>query len=347
MLKDKREFDVDGVRYAVRRPTFEEFTTANQKRAAAFNESLQRGDLLRDQLDNELRKRDLWNDDREKTYQDLRQNVIDGEFVLSKGGIKLERAKETALKMSDSREEMVELLSSRSELDQNTCEGKADSVRFNYLFSCCLVYDETGEPFFPKGLIDYLANQNSEVSVRGATEFYYLLSDTEAVDDKLPENNFLKQYEFVNEKYQLVDEKGRLVDREGSHINEYGQLINWIDDETYELVDGKGRTVTDEGDFQVEFAPFLDEKGDPVLLETETEEAAEEDAEVEETEEEPKPKPKTKKKIATTARKKVTKKKVAKPEPEKNEEETEPEHEPEAESPEEAEETAEESTDSE
>ena len=57
--------------------------------------------------------------------------------------------------MADARSEMVDLLSSRTELDSNTCEGKADTVRFNYLYSACLVYEDSGEPYFENGEITY------------------------------------------------------------------------------------------------------------------------------------------------------------------------------------------------
>ena len=133
---DRRTFEVDGKEYAVRIPKIQDIKEANELRSKTFNESLSRGDLLRDQLESELRKRNLWTDDREMEYQTLRREVLDGEFRLQKGGIKLKRAKELALEMSEKRAKMVDLLSSRTDLDSNTCEGKADAARFNYFFSC-------------------------------------------------------------------------------------------------------------------------------------------------------------------------------------------------------------------
>ena len=128
---DRRTFEVDGKEYAVRIPKIQDIKEANELRSKTFNESLSRGDLLRDQLESELRKRNLWTDDREMEYQTLRREVLDGEFRLQKGGIKLKRAKELALEMSEKRAKMVDLLSSRTDLHSNTCEGKADAARFN------------------------------------------------------------------------------------------------------------------------------------------------------------------------------------------------------------------------
>ena len=261
---DRRTFEVDGKEYAVRIPKIQDIKEANELRSKTFNESLSRGDLLRDQLESELRKRNLWTDDREMEYQTLRREVLDGEFRLQKGGIKLKRAKELALEMSEKRAKMVDLLSSRTDLDSNTCEGKADAARFNYLFSCCLVYDEDDEAYFPNKLDDYLENQEDPVALAGATEFYYLISGSDTLDDNLPENIFLKKFKFVDEKLRLVDPEGRLVDVDGKHIDENGLYIKWQEDGTSYNVDANGRKVTDEGRFEVSSSPFLDDDGNPV-----------------------------------------------------------------------------------
>ena len=133
----------------------------------------------------ELRKRGDWNDDRELTYQGLRKEILDYEVKLKKGGIKLSEAKTLALEMADKRDEMVGMLSSRTELDNNTCEGQAEAARFNCMFADCLVYEETGEKYFPEGLEDYIVSSDDPVAVIGATEFYYLLTGTENLDDSL------------------------------------------------------------------------------------------------------------------------------------------------------------------
>ena len=263
-VNDRRTFEVDGTTYAVRIPKVQDIKEANELRSRTFNEALARGDLLRDQLESELRKRSLWNDDREMEYQTLRKEVLDGEYRLEKGGIKLSIAKKVALEMASKREKMVELLSSRTDLDSNTCEGKADAARFNFLFSCCLVYDEDETPYFPNKLDDYLENQDDPVALQGATEYYYLISGSDTLDSTLPENIFLKKFKFVDENNRLVDAEGRLIDNEGNHIDEDGYFIKWKKDGTSVQVDANGRRVNSEGRFEVKTKPFLDDTGDPI-----------------------------------------------------------------------------------
>jgi len=263
-VDDRRTFEIDGTTYAVRIPKVQDIKEANELRSRTFNEALSRGDLLRDQLESELRKRSLWNDNREMEYQTLRREVLDGEYRLEKGGCKLSSARHTALEMAEKREKMVELLSSRTDLDSNTCEGKADAARFNFLFSCCLVYDEDDEPYFPNKLDDYLESQDDPVAVKGATEYYYLISGADDLDSNLPENVFLKKFKFVDENNRLVDSDGRLIDGEGQHIDEEGYYIKWDKSGNSTQVDANGRKVTDDGKFDVKSSPFLDDDGNPI-----------------------------------------------------------------------------------
>jgi hypothetical protein len=82
-------------------------------------------------------------------------------------------------------------------------------------------------------------------------------------ESNLPENKFLKKFKFVDDKLRLVDKKGRLIDAEGRLIDESGRFI----DEEGNFVDKYGNRVTSDGDYLVDAQPFLDENGNPVILE--------------------------------------------------------------------------------
>lgn len=280
--------------FAVRLPAYKIMEEANKLKSKVFRESLDAGDMLRDQLEDILRNKGLWNDQRQIEYDTLRKEILDREYQLQKGGIKLNDAKALALEMKEKRQRMVEMLSGRSDLDSQTCEGKSENARFNFLFAHSLVYnDDELTPFYPNGLEDYVVDMDNPIAVKGATEFYYLLSGTENLDDKLPENKFLKRFKFVDDKYRLV-EKGsaRLVDRDGRYVDEYGNYIEYNEDGTYYYVDVNGRKLDEEtGNFVIdEPSPFLDEYGNPVL----------EEDDVEETVAEEPPKKKTTRKRKTT-----------------------------------------------
>ncbi|MHC4911412.1 MAG: hypothetical protein ACYTE5_00190 [Planctomycetota bacterium] len=263
---DSRTFEVGGKKYKVVKPTLEVLNEATKLRSRTFNEALQAGDMLREQLEDQLKKRNLWNDDLEIEYQTLRKEVVRLTTILTKGGINLNQARDIALDVANKRARMVDMLSSRSALDSNSCEGKADAARFNYLFANCLVYNDTDEKYFPNGLVDYLLNQEDPVAAAGATEFYYLISNSEDPTDDLVENKFLKQYKFVDEDYRLIDKEGRLIDNEGRHIDEEGYYIEWLEDGTSRRVDVNGNIINSDGTPELEFTPFLDDDGNPVVL---------------------------------------------------------------------------------
>ena len=139
------------------------------------------------------------------------------------------------------------------------------------MFADCLVYEETGEKYFPGGLEEYTAAVNDAAAAKGATEFYYLISGSENLDDSLPENEFLKKFKFADDKNRLVDTDGRLISRDGKHIDDQGRYVRWNDDGSSVFVDVEGKELNDEGEYDVETSPFLDEDGEPIVLESEKE----------------------------------------------------------------------------
>jgi len=84
-------------------------------------------------------------------------------------------------------------------------------------------------------------------------------------EKRLPENEFLKKYKFVDNELNFIDKQGRRVDSEGRLVNEDGRYIN----EEGKLVDVDGNLVDEDGNYIVDFTPFLDESGKPIKEEEE------------------------------------------------------------------------------
>ena len=246
-----------------------------------WNELFEKGRLLRRQLDDELKRRNLWNERLQTQYDMLQIEVLNGINKLEKGGIKLSEARLIAIEVSKKRQEMVDMLVARSELDNHTCEGQADNARFNFLFANCLVYNDTDEKVY-SSVEEYAVDSNSDPAIKGASEFYYLLSGTESLDDQLPENKFLKQYEFVDDNFRYTERgTGRLTSEDGKYIDEEGYYIAYNEDGSTYRVTYDGQKVDLNATTKVEFSPFLEDDGQPVVSEE-------------------KPKPKTTRKRRTT-----------------------------------------------
>ena len=245
----------------------------------SFRDALQSGAILRQKLDDVLRDQEIWDDKKEERYNSILKTLQDNEKSIKAGGIKLSDAKDLADEMSVSRNEFRALISERTSMDSNTAEGQADNAKFNFLVFAC-TKDTKNQSVF-SDVEDYENNSIEPFALEAARQLAERLYGLDAnYETTLPENEFLKDYGFVNEDLQRVDEDGKLISADGEYIDKDGRLIEWQEDGT--SVDGKGTRLTKDGEYDIPFSPFLDDSGDPV----ETPEKEDEEATAEEVEEE-------------------------------------------------------------
>jgi hypothetical protein len=230
----------------------------------AFTDAIKSKSVVRAKLDDLLQEQGLWNDEKQAQFTSLQKELLEGEKKLAKGGFSIQEAKSLALKMRLIREEIRDLISVRTSLDNHSAEGQADNARFNYLVSVCVVYKDSGKPYF-NSLEEYLNSSDNPVAMLGAQTLAGMIYGLDNNFEKtLPENKFLHKYKFVDEKLRLIDKQGRLIDAEGRLIDDNGRYI----DEQGNYVDKFGNKVDKDGEYVVEQQPFLDENGNPIILES-------------------------------------------------------------------------------
>jgi hypothetical protein len=246
----------------VRSPSLQDQREATKYYNQTFSEALKAKAVVRAKLDDLLVDQGLWDAFKQAKFTQLQSEILENERKLAKGGIPLKDAKSIALEMKKIREELRELISVKTTLDTHTAEGQADNARFNYLVSSCTVYKDNNEPYF-KNYEEYNNKSGDPVAILAAQNLAGMLYGLDSdYEDKLPENKFLKQYKFIDEKLRLINKDGKLVDENGRLIDETGRFIN----EAGEFVDKDGNPVDQDGDYIVEFQPFLDDNGQPVIL---------------------------------------------------------------------------------
>jgi hypothetical protein len=256
---------VDGkeVAFLVRSPSLQDQKEATKIYNTAFSDALKAKAIVRAKLDDLLVEQGLWDDSKQMKFSTLQAQILEGERKLAKGGIPLAQAKSLALNMKKLREDLRNLIAVKTNLDTHTAEGQADNARFNYLVSACTVYNDTKKPHF-SSYEDYNSRSGTDlIATLGAQHLAGMLYGLDSdYEEKLPENKFLKQYRFVDEKLRLINKNGQLVDSEGRLIDENGRFIN----EKGDFVDKDGNPVDLEGEYVIEFSPFLDDEGKPVVI---------------------------------------------------------------------------------
>lgn len=285
MKKEDFNVIVDGEEktYAVRSPSLADNREAQKVYNTAFTDAIKSNSVVRAKMDDVLEEQGLWNKEKQVKYTELQDELFQAEKRLAKGGFALSEAKSTALRMKEIRAEIRDLISVRTSLDNHSAEGQADNARFNYLVSACVVYKDNDKPYF-KDLADYTERMTDPVALAGAQKLANMLYGLdENYEKNLAENKFLKKYKFVDDNLHLINKEGRRVDSEGRLVDESGRFI----DSEGNFVDKDGNPVDKDGEYIVDSQPFLDDDGNPIVLEEETKEKETKENEEQEKEDKP------------------------------------------------------------
>lgn len=267
------------VKVMLKTPGPQEYRDSQIEYNKAFRKALDSGALLRQKLSDYMIEQGIWDDAKQKKNDYFVDEINAKEKTINSGGIKLSEAKDIALELRGLRYEFREFIAEKNALDQNSVEGQADNARFSELVRLCMLNPTTKKPYFQTQK-DYDANGDQPWVAQASSELASMIYGLDPdYDNKLAENKFLKEFNYVNEDLRLVNSDGHLVDLEGSLIDEDGRYVAYRDDKQTEenkyFVNKSGVevvSVTDEdGDVTwVEKGkevrqPFLDEDGNPIL----------------------------------------------------------------------------------
>lgn len=256
------------VTVVVKQPSPKDYRDAQLAYNKAFREALESKAMLRQKLQDYLIEQGIWSEEKQQQYEHLIDEIHKNEDALKQGNIKLSQARDIALKIRELRAKFRSLISERQAYDTNCAEGQADNARFNFLVSRCVFKQDgvtkvwpTTEAYDESGSEDWAVKAASKL----AEMMYGLDSD---YDKNLTENKFLVQYKFAREDLRLVNKEGHLVDSDGRLINEEGRFVAYREDGTQYFVDRDGNEVGEDGEKKIEFKPFLDDDGNPVILDS-------------------------------------------------------------------------------
>lgn len=236
MAKDNKErvieVDIDGnkTKLVIKKPNNVTLSQAQRIGAKSWTDCVRDGIMTKKELEKFMKEQGIWDDGKDKEQKAIIEEIANMEkrlFIGSQGHTKLKASegKEIAIKMRVKRAELRDLIAERISLEQNTAESISDNARFDYLVANCAYY-ENGQKVY-NDLEDYRSRADVEPAFTAASTLAGMLYSVDRdFEAKLPENKFLKMFNFVNEDLSLVNSDGETVDLDGRRIDKNGYYLN-------------------------------------------------------------------------------------------------------------------------
>lgn len=202
--------------------------------------------ILRSQLNQYLSDIGIYSESDIDDINTFGNRIKELEELLSKGGKKKSEGRDAAIELRRLRYAMYVLLMKQTQFDKNTVEHFADNARMDYLVTKCICF-EGGTPIW-SSVDDY--TQDAALQEALSEPIGILAGMVSQYDpdfeNNLPENKFLKKYNFCDDKYRLINKDGKLIDTEGNLIDDDGNPVVKVDEP-----ESVGEFLDDEEDLPV------------------------------------------------------------------------------------------------
>jgi hypothetical protein len=270
MKEKQRQVDVkleDGTvkKVLVKKPSNKLLSDAQLLGAKVWTNCTRDGIMTKKELEVFMRNRNIWDSEKDQQQQALVDSIsnLERELALGTDGkLTKKRGKEIAISMRRLRLMLRNLISERLSLEQNTAEALSENAKFDFLVANC-VYLEDGNTKVYNSLEDYSAKADDEVAYASANALAQMMySIDKEFEEKLPENKFLKKFNFVNSDLSLVDAENNLVDIDGKRIDNEGYYLN----EEGNRVDLEGHVLDADGALALQ-AEYVDDESEEVSIE--------------------------------------------------------------------------------
>lgn len=248
----------------VKRPNANLINKAQMIGAKVWTESVKDGLFTKISLNDFMKENGIWDEAKEDKQHTITENIklLERQIALGVDGrkLKVSEGKRKAIEIRQLRIELRRLISEKIGLEANTAEGLADNAKFNYLVANC-TYNDKGEKVY-KSLAEYDENSDDEVAFAAAATLGQMMYNLDSsYEEELPENQFLKKFNLVDEDLSLVDKSGNRVDVDGTKVNDKGWLVN----DSGDRIDREGHLLNEQGQIllQAEYEDDVSETPKP------------------------------------------------------------------------------------
>ena len=252
--------DGETVKITVKRPSSSIMSEAQRVAAKSWTDCVRDGIMTKKELSKFMRQQGIWDKAKDSEQDNISKEIAALERKLYIGNksshtLKASEAKDIAIKMRQKRAELRDLIGERMALESNTADALSDNSRFDFLVYKC-TYDEDGQLVY-KSLDDYNEKSDGEIAFAAASALAEMMySIDKNFESNLPENKFLKEFNFVNDDLSLVNSDGKTVDLDGRLINILGQYV----DKDGNRVDKDGNKLDEDGNY-VASVKYVDDSG--------------------------------------------------------------------------------------
>lgn len=249
--------DGQKIKIVVKKPSNRVTTEAQRRGAITWNQCVQQGIMTKKELEKFMKERGIWDEEKTTEQKTLVTSINDLEkqIYLSRGRVKIGKAKDLAIEMRKKRIELRELLTERITFETNSAESISENTKFDYIVSQC-TFDTNGEKIYAS-LDDYETRADDPIAFSAAQALAEMMFQMDKdFESSLPENKFLKRFKLVNDDLSLINKDGHTVDVDGSLINDLGHYL----DEDGGRIDKEGNKLLEDGTYVLQ-GTYLDEDG--------------------------------------------------------------------------------------
>lgn len=191
------------VKVVVVKPGAKELEGARLYMNQTFRKSVESGAYLRSKVWEIMRSQGAWDDEKQKQLDELTDRIEENTKKLSVGGT-ISAGKEAALQLRRDRFFLNMLTAYQKQLDQFTVESATEDSNIDFLSSVC-IRKENGDLVF-NDVDDYKNRASEPFAIEAATKLAYILYNVDPDwQKKLPENQFLQKFGFMNDKLELIE----------------------------------------------------------------------------------------------------------------------------------------------
>lgn len=221
-----KEFKIEGRTYFLKNPTNNSVleSEANIYSARIFAKLAKAKDddgehmyMMRSQLEDFLKDVGVYSEDELDAIMQFNKEIGELEKKIKDGG-DIDGGKAAAVRLKTVRINLLMLISRKFEYDKYTIEHNVENAKFDYLITKCIL-DEDKKPVF-KNVEDYKDNEELREDLMPLIkELGELTSPFDSqFEQKLPENQFLKKYDFCDDNFNLKEEQSEEKDSDADEV---------------------------------------------------------------------------------------------------------------------------------